>query len=99
MKVVYNDCYTGFRLPKEFLEKHSEYNEFDNSKEVRVHPDLIEYVEKSYSEKGCCRVGDDLIFAELCIADLPKATTDFYIKEYDGAETVLFVVNGKIEEY
>jgi hypothetical protein len=82
-----------------FLDKHPEYNEFDNSKEVRTHPDLIKYVEKSYNEKGHCRVGGDFIFADLCVADLPRATTDFYIKEYDGAETVLFVVNGKIEEY
>lgn len=94
MKVVYNDSCGGFGLPDEFLAHHPEYVIFSDSKELRTNVELIECVEK-YKDSGY-RLGWG---TKLRVANLPDNTTDFYIKNYNDVETILYVVDGKIEEF
>lgn len=49
---------------------------------------LIALVEQSVD------IGDN--YAEIGIAEIPDNATDYVIEEYDGKETVLYVVDGKI---
>ena len=39
-------------------------------------------------------IGDN--YAEVGIAEIPDNATDYAIEDYDGKETVLYVVDGKI---
>ena len=39
-------------------------------------------------------IGDN--YAEFGIAEIPDNATDYVIEDYDGKETVLYVVDGKI---
>ena len=103
MKVVYNDIHTNFILPKEFLNKHPEYDEMYGDLKVRTHPDLVEFVEKTCEKEGACIIYYGSGFhADLCVADLPDEATDFCIKEGSDEyheETIYYVVDGKIKEY
>ena len=81
----------GFVLPEEFCEKYG----YDTYEEIaRNSPILIEYLE------GC----DDLqvpsssrLFDEtIGLVSIPDEATDFKILEYDGRETVVYVVDGRI---
>ena len=87
MKVVINTCFGGFSLSKfavEQLHLKNEYSDID-----RDDPELIELVEK-YPDRVSGR------FAELRVAYFPDAATDWTITEYDGAESVIYVLNGKL---
>lgn len=87
MKVVINTCFGGFSLSKfavEQLHLKNEYSDID-----RDDPELIELVEK-YPDmaSGPC--------AKLKVAYFPDAATDWTIYDYDGAETLIYVLNGKL---
>jgi len=91
MKVVINVTFGGFKLPQEVAEelgcsvwgsrtKENGYTEIE-----RTDPDLIKALEE-YSSP---------IFP-LCIIEIPDNATDWRIDEYDGAESVVAVINGKL---
>ena len=87
MKIVVNKCYGGFRLSekaRDLLGLDSVYDNVD-----RTDPQLIKVVEE---------LGDEASgrSARLRVVHIPDDSTDWEIDEYDGAERVLFVVNGKI---
>ena len=87
MKIVVNKCFGGFSVSekvRDALGLNSVYGEID-----RTDPKLIELVET---------LGDEANgrAARLRIVNIPDDSTDWEIDEYDGAERVLFVVNGKI---
>ena len=87
MKIVVNKCYGGFGLSKEavdMLGKDNEYYEDD-----RTNPALIEVVEKLGNKAN----GN---FAKLTIIEIPDEATDYNISYYDGMETLIYVVNGKL---
>ena len=92
MKVVINVEYGGFALPDEFMEMYP--NEFsscyDYSKEIRQDERLINYLENLSEE--------EIDTSDLQIAYIPDDATDWRIEEYDGAETLYYVLNGKICE-
>jgi len=85
MKMVLNKCYGGFNIPKELCEFFGcgKYDEID-----RDHPVLVEFVEKhgEYQE-GLSR---------LRVVEIPSDATDWEVNEYDGFESVTYVVDGKI---
>ena len=90
MKIAINKCYGGFGLSKEaraMLPKDMYRWDMD-----RTDPRLIEVIEKLGEEAN----GE---FARLAIFDIPEDATDYQIWEYDGAETLIYVVDGKIYEY
>ncbi len=87
MKYVANCVFGGFELPKEYFDSHDgiKYN-WDDSREIRTDPALIAIVESpDYS-------------GDLCVLNIPDDATDIYVFEYDGAETVVYVLNGIIHE-
>lgn len=86
MKIVINDCYGGYGLSEEFLDKYGK--EFIERE--RNDPELIAAIE----EFGECEASDE--YASLSIVQIPDDCTDYYIHEYDGAEGVIFVRGGKL---
>jgi len=97
MKVAINRNYGGFHLSDEaveFLKKKGIndeeelygliYGEFK-----RNDPLLIETIESVEHVNN--------IFSSIEIVEIPDEATDWVINEYDGSETVLYVLNGKIK--
>lgn len=86
MKIVINGDYGGFGYGvaaqyRDFVQKH----EWMDYEEGRTAPDLIDFVENHPDECG-----------DLCIATIPDNSTDWEIDEYDGSESIIYVVDGKI---
>lgn len=97
MKVMYNGSWGGFDIPKQardlYLErtgrKWSPYDDNRSFNELRADVDMIAIVEE---------LGDE-VFNEnypVAIAEFPDEATDFLITDYDGWESVYYVLNGKI---
>ena len=87
MKIVINACYGGFSLSPAAMKACGANSAYDEDQ--RFNPALIEMVEKNPGmANGRC--------AELQVVEIPDSTTDYEIEEYDGLETVLYVVDGKI---
>ena len=93
MKVVINVCFGGFSVSKEVYEAMGE--EWDNFgykfDDKRTDPKLISVIE----ELGDKASGS---YAELRVVEIPEEATDWRIDEYDGTESVWYVLNGKIHE-
>lgn len=86
MKIVINECYGGYGLSDWALKELGiEYSDEIN----RTQPDLISLVENFPAEVN----GE---FAELSVVEIPDETTDWEISEYDGFESITYVVNGKL---
>jgi len=84
MKLVVNICFGGFGLSDEAYAWLGTYDTPD-----RDDPRLVECVRTLGEEANG-------IFAELNIVEIPDGATDWEIREYDGAESVIYVLNGKI---
>jgi len=85
MKIVLNKCYGGFGLDDELAEKYK----LDEWSVDRTDEKLIELVEKYGEDAGGSH-------SELEIVEIPDEATDWEIDEYDGFESVIYVVDGKI---
>jgi hypothetical protein len=86
MKIVINREYGGFSLPEEFCTQYNmeRYEDIDRTDER-----LINFVEDNGGEvKVFC--------GTLEITEIPDTATDWEIFEYDGLETVIYVLDGKI---
>jgi hypothetical protein len=86
MKIVINACYGGFGLKEEVIET------LGTDWYIAVDRDDARLVEMV--EKDAKAIQDD--FAELKVVEIPDEATDWEIDEYDGLESVTYVVNGKI---
>ena len=86
MKIVINDCYGGYGLSEEFLDKYGK--EFIERE--RNDPELIAAIE----EFGEMEASGE--YASLSIVEIPDDYTDYYIHEHNGEEGVIFVRNGKL---
>lgn len=89
MKIVLNRCYGGFGLKRQYI-KALGY-EYDGDV-PRTDSGLIELIERL----GPTEVSD--VFADLEIVEIPDSASDWRIEEYDGAERVLYVLDGRICE-
>jgi hypothetical protein len=81
MKMVINAGYGGFGLG--VAEQHEDWVrdlEFD-----RFNAELVEFVETYPNECG-----------DLAIVTIPDEATDWEMNEYDGWESVIYVLDGKI---
>ena len=87
MKVIINECYGGFGTagPRAAWEERNRWQ-----KNVRTDPEAIEILRK-YGSKAC-----SAHYAELVIMTIPDAATDWEIDEYDGCESITYVLDGKI---
>lgn len=83
MKFVLNKCFGGFGL-SDWAEK-----QMGCSEPSRDDPKFITLV-TNHGKKvsGDC--------AELQVVEIPDNTTDYEIDEYDGFESITYVVDGKI---
>lgn len=84
MKIVINDCYGGYGISEEARA------ELGRSNCGRQDAKLIELIETKGSEY--CSSS----YAALEVVSIPDESTYWEIIEYDGAEYVLYVLDGKI---
>ena len=85
MKLVLNKTYGAFKMPPEIMDKYGFESPYDSI--ARDNPDLIEYVERY----GYVRRDTDLR-----VVTISDEATDFEILSYDGLESVVYVVDGKL---
>ena len=85
MKFVINACYGGFGIDSKWCAKNCEEGCREDCHECAK---LIHAVEKKES------VNDD--FSKLTVVEIPDKATDYEILEYDGCESLLYVLDGKI---
>lgn len=83
MKYVINNDWGGFCLPEEICNKLGR-NEFDDSGEVRMNQELIDWVLAHEDE------------TDLAVVDIPEEATDWRLNEYDGWESIIAVIDGKL---
>lgn len=81
MKIVLNRDYGGFGHNA----AEGFYHLVSEYEDDRTHPNLIVLVEDYPADCG-----------DLEIVEIPDNNTDYYIQEYDGIETIIYVVDGKI---
>lgn len=86
MKIVINECYGGYGLSNWALKELGiEYAEDIARTDPRLIY-LVEYDAESTSGR----------YAELEVVEIPDNATDWEINEYDGLETITYVVDGKL---
>ena len=89
MKLVINTCFGGFRVKPEIRKKYGlEKCDPWYSEDYHTDKKLIELIESGINCSDDC--------SELSVVEIPDEATDYYIVEYDGAESVLYVIDGKI---
>lgn len=82
-KIVINAPYGGFRLGSGFVKAYgleSPYTDIERDDE-----DLVKWIESHPDDNP-----------NLCVIEIPDKATDYMINEYDGAETVIMVIDGKL---
>ena len=84
MKIVINTCFGGFSIKKSIADEYG----FSTYRESRTNKKLIELIESGIDCDGA--------YAHLSVKEIPDDATDYYIIENDGAEEIMYVVNGKI---
>ena len=83
MKMVINANYGGFGFG--VAEQYEDWvRDFDFECD-RFNAELVEFVEAHPDECG-----------DLGVIDIPEEATDWEINEYDGWESVIYVLNGRI---
>ena len=83
MKIAISKSFGGFHLPKKFCKM---YRCDENANVSRTENILIDFIENMPE------------FAkDLAVVEIPDGATDWMISNYDGMETVYFVVDGKIK--
>lgn len=89
MTIVLNRCFGGFHLPDEFCSMYGfrRYSRID-----RTDSRLVEFVRSHADEEGCFCEGN----AELEVVEIPDSCTDWELDEYDGAESIIYVMDGKL---
>lgn len=91
MKIALNKEYGAFMLNEEqesFICQHVNEDfiyEVDYKHELRTNKYLIEAIEKIPSDRS------------IQVVDIPDNVTDWMIEDYDGFETIYFVIDGKIK--
>ena len=85
MKLVINTAFGGFCLPDEFCELHG-LERWDSVD--RDQPELVSYVEARGQVHTCG--------GKLEVVEIPEEATDWELDEYDGLESITYVVDGKL---
>ena len=85
MKIVVNKCYGGFSLSKTGIKLLDLEDDFGVD---RTNERLIELVEANAPVSGR--------YANLAVVKIPDEATDWEINEYDGFESITYVLNGKL---
>ena len=85
MKVILNKCFGGFNINETIAKKYG-VDAYDES--ARYNENIINLIESGTDCSG--------LFAQLEVVELPENTTDCEINDYDGFESIIYVVDGKI---
>ena len=85
MKFVINTCYGGFGINSKWEAENCKTDCEGNCRECAK---LIRAIEKEEN------VNND--FSRLAVAEFPDEATDYERLEYDGIESLLYVLDGKI---
>lgn len=88
MKIVINRCFGGFGL-SDACEKALGLGDDYDCDDIRTDERLIALVEKDSAFAS-------YEYAKLVVVEIPDNATDYEINEYDGLESVIAVVDGKI---
>lgn len=89
MKFILNKCFGGFMVSDIAAKALGLRDGWEADDLDRNDPDLVKVVEtlgKDASGK----------WAALCVVEIPDNATDWELDEYDGAESITYVVDGKI---
>ena len=90
MKIVVNGAFGGFHYPEKFCQLYNvdRYDWMDNTEDdaYRFDNTLINWIEENPQDSET-----------LEIIDIPDNATDWQVHEYDGLESIICVINGKIE--
>jgi beta-glucanase (GH16 family) len=81
MKMIIDRGYNGYHIPDEVL--HWELPP-DAENEHRTDPRFIEWVKTHKNNTG------------LAVVEIPDNATDWELEDYDGRESIIAVVDGKI---
>ncbi len=97
MKIVINVNYGGYGVPEEFFSLYGIDEDNCDEEELRTDPRFIEWVEKKRAEYEPDPedpwADEDF---DLAVAEIPDDATDYEIEEYDGYESIIVVIDGKI---
>lgn len=88
MKIVINADYGGFSIPDEIVEAIGADGWFDRRPQIRTNPIFVKHVEDNANERG--------MYHDLKVVEIPDEATDWDIYDYDGLETLFYVLDGKI---
>ena len=86
MTIILNRCWGGFHLPKLFCDTFG-YDPYDDID--RTDHDLVTFIKACGDEyeEGCAR---------LVAVEVPDECTDWELNDYDGMESITYVVDGKL---
>lgn len=91
MKMVLNRNWGGFSLPQDFCDAYDLGDAWDACDNIeRDDPRLVKWVEDHADCRGRGRCGD------LAVVEIPDSCTDWEIDDYDGMESIVYVVDGKL---
>lgn len=85
MKVVLNRSFGGFHFGKQFTTCHNLESWYDTDDWERNDPELVQWVEEHPDDNP-----------NLMVLEIPDNATDWQIHEYDGRESLILVIDGKI---
>lgn len=83
MKIVKNADFGGFGYG--VAKAHQQWVREFADEEKRTDPEIVAFVEEHPTECG-----------DLVVVEIPDTATDWQVDDYDGLETILYVVDGKI---
>jgi len=87
MTLVLNRNWGGFHLPKGFVKDYNLESVYDfDDDTIRTDPFLIDWVRR-YGKPAC---------GDLELVEIPDNATDWELGEYDGWESIIYVVDGKL---
>ena len=85
MKVVLNGSFGGFHFGDGFCKEYGIESPYDTYDWERTDPELVSWVEQNPDDNP-----------NLEIHEIPDNATDWQIHEYDGMESLILVIDGKI---
>lgn len=89
MKVILNKCYGGFSLSPQAIAA-ARIDDSWSYGNARFNKSLIRLIEKHGSQWASG------LYADLHVVSIPDEATDYHIDEYDGMESIIYVVDGKL---
>ena len=89
MKIAVNTCFGGFCLDDQIAKKYG----LDKYEVSRTDPKLIELIESGIdvSPKSSYRK-----HPSIALITIPDEATDYRIFDYDGLESIIYVLDGKM---